>query len=144
MSTLTIDWTRCVGHGVCIAAFGEQLRPDRWGYPDGVTTAGVPVPTRLEQAARDAALARRAHRDRPGLSRRRDRAVTAMAKLGKTPRPGSPDKRDRSPGRHIDRSPMVAEIARATVAEHRILVQGVRDTAGELDRRGGGTAREGH
>lgn len=52
MTTLTIDWTRCAGHGVCTAAFGERLHADRWGYPDGVTAAGVAVPPGLDNAAR--------------------------------------------------------------------------------------------
>lgn len=42
-ATLTIDWARCEGHGVCVAAFREQLERDRWGYPQGIPTSGVPV-----------------------------------------------------------------------------------------------------
>lgn len=49
---LVVDWERCAGHGVCAAALGEQVDLDRWGYPTGVTTAGVPIPRELERAAR--------------------------------------------------------------------------------------------
>jgi ferredoxin len=49
--TLHVDWTRCVGHGVCAAALGERVGLDRWGYPT-VATAGVDVPTSLLRAAR--------------------------------------------------------------------------------------------
>ena len=49
---LVVDWTRCVGHGVCAAALGERIHLDRWGYPTGVTTRGVPVPGRMRDAAR--------------------------------------------------------------------------------------------
>lgn len=41
--TLTIDWARCEGHGVCVAAFRERLERDRWGYPHGIPTSGVPL-----------------------------------------------------------------------------------------------------
>lgn len=41
--TLTIDWARCQGHGVCVAAFRERLERDRWGYPHGIPTSGVPL-----------------------------------------------------------------------------------------------------
>lgn len=33
MSTVTIDWQRCRGHGVCSAALPELLELDEWGYP---------------------------------------------------------------------------------------------------------------
>lgn len=49
---LVLDWQRCVGHGVCAAALGEQVDLDRWGYPTGVGTRGVAVPRGLERAAR--------------------------------------------------------------------------------------------
>lgn len=42
-ATLTIDWSRCQGHGVCMAAFRERLQADRWGYPQGIPTSGVAV-----------------------------------------------------------------------------------------------------
>lgn len=42
-ATLTIDWSRCDGHGVCVAAFRERLERDRWGYPQGIPTSGVHV-----------------------------------------------------------------------------------------------------
>jgi ferredoxin len=49
---LVVDWSRCVGHGVCAAALGEQVSLDRWGYPHGVSTAGVPVDPDLRRAAK--------------------------------------------------------------------------------------------
>lgn len=49
---LVVDWSRCAGHGVCAAALGERIDLDRWGYPTGVTTRGVPVPGRMRDAAR--------------------------------------------------------------------------------------------
>lgn len=54
MTNLQIDWTRCVGHGVCAAAFGEQISLDRWGYPDGVATLGRPIPKTSMRAAKAA------------------------------------------------------------------------------------------
>ncbi len=54
MTTLTIDWTRCRGHGVCLAAFGERLHPDQWGYPQGVTTRGLVLDDGELSAARTA------------------------------------------------------------------------------------------
>jgi ferredoxin len=49
---LQVDWVRCQGHGVCAAAFGEKISLDRWGFPAGVTTSGVPVPDGLEGPAK--------------------------------------------------------------------------------------------
>jgi ferredoxin len=49
---LVVDWERCAGHGVCAAALGERVDLDRWGYPTGVTTGGVPIAGGLERAAR--------------------------------------------------------------------------------------------
>lgn len=54
MATLTIDWTRCEGHGVCLAAFGERLHADRWGFPQGVSTRGTEVADHERGAARTA------------------------------------------------------------------------------------------
>lgn len=48
---LTVDWTRCAGHGVCAAAVGERVGLDRWGYPT-VANGGVDVPDGLLGAAR--------------------------------------------------------------------------------------------
>ena len=53
---LTVDWTRCVGHGVCAAAIGERIDLDTWGYPIGVTTRGEDIPDSLVRAARLAVL----------------------------------------------------------------------------------------
>lgn len=50
--TLTVDWARCTGQGVCAAALGERIALDRWGFPTGVTTGGVDVPVGLVEAAR--------------------------------------------------------------------------------------------
>ena len=49
---LTVDWSRCVGHGVCAAALGERIDLDRWGYPTGVTTRGAQIPHETRGAAR--------------------------------------------------------------------------------------------
>ncbi|HEX6887613.1 MAG TPA: ferredoxin [Candidatus Nanopelagicales bacterium] len=49
---LVVDWERCAGHGVCVAALGERLDLDRWGYPRGVSSRGVAVPAELSGAAR--------------------------------------------------------------------------------------------
>jgi ferredoxin len=49
---LVVDWERCAGHGVCAAALGERVDLDRWGYPTGVSTSGVPIARDLEAAAR--------------------------------------------------------------------------------------------
>ncbi|MFN8124934.1 MAG: ferredoxin [Candidatus Nanopelagicales bacterium] len=54
MTTLTIDWTRCQGHGVCLAAFPERLDGDRWGYPQGVDTRGSELAPDEISAARTA------------------------------------------------------------------------------------------
>jgi ferredoxin len=49
---LLVDWSRCLGHGVCAAALGERIDLDRWGYPLGVSARGVPVAGRSHDAAR--------------------------------------------------------------------------------------------
>jgi ferredoxin len=49
---LTVDWSRCAGHGVCAAALGERIALDHWGYPAGVTTRGAPIPADQLNAAR--------------------------------------------------------------------------------------------
>lgn len=49
---LTVDWSRCAGHGVCAAALGERIDLDRWGYPTGVSTRGVGIPADKVEAAR--------------------------------------------------------------------------------------------
>jgi ferredoxin len=35
MSTkaLTVDWTRCDGHGLCARLFPERVALDEWGFP---------------------------------------------------------------------------------------------------------------
>jgi ferredoxin len=33
MQTLTIDWTRCDGHGLCRALLPERIELDEWGFP---------------------------------------------------------------------------------------------------------------
>ena len=30
---LTIDWTRCDGHGICSSLLPELIQMDEWGYP---------------------------------------------------------------------------------------------------------------
>lgn len=67
-ATLTVDWLRCAGHGVCAAAFAERVRLDDWGFPDGVPTRGTPIAPDERDAARLAvrscpAAALRLHRE---------------------------------------------------------------------------------
>lgn len=31
--TLSIDWIRCDGHGLCAELFPERIALDEWGYP---------------------------------------------------------------------------------------------------------------
>ncbi len=33
VQTLTIDWTRCDGHGLCRALLPERIELDEWGFP---------------------------------------------------------------------------------------------------------------
>jgi ferredoxin len=30
---ITIDWTRCDGHGLCAALLPERIELDEWGFP---------------------------------------------------------------------------------------------------------------
>lgn len=55
---LALDWTRCDGHGLCLALLPNSVRRDDWGYPI------------LDQAA----LAEESERDRA-------RAVSACPSL---------------------------------------------------------------
>ncbi len=32
-TTLSIDWTRCDGHGLCAALMPERFTLDEWGFP---------------------------------------------------------------------------------------------------------------
>ncbi len=48
-STVTIDWRRCRGHGVCSAALQELITLDEWGYP---VMPDATVPDDLKTAAR--------------------------------------------------------------------------------------------
>jgi ferredoxin len=47
VSTLTVDWTRCDGHGLCAALLPELVDLDGWGYP----VVGGIVPPTLRSAA---------------------------------------------------------------------------------------------
>lgn len=49
MSTVTIDWRRCRGHGVCAAALHELVTLDEWGFP---VMPDPNVPDDLHAAAR--------------------------------------------------------------------------------------------
>ena len=33
MQTLSIDWTRCDGHGLCAALAPGRITRDEWGFP---------------------------------------------------------------------------------------------------------------
>ena len=55
---LSVDWTRCEGHGLCAALAPELIGLDPWGYP--IVADEVPA-------------------DRAGLARRATRICPAMA-----------------------------------------------------------------
>jgi ferredoxin len=62
MSTVTIDWRRCRGHGVCAAALPEVVSLDQWGFPvvlDAEVPEGSDDAARLAQATCPAAALRR-------------------------------------------------------------------------------------
>jgi len=48
---LTVDWTRCRGHGLCAHIVPELVQPDRLGFP---VMLDMPVPQWLERGARQA------------------------------------------------------------------------------------------
>ena len=48
---LSIDWTRCRGHGLCAHLVPELVQLDRQGYP---VPLDMPVPPWLEREARQA------------------------------------------------------------------------------------------
>mgnify|MGYP003600392590 FL=1 len=61
MSTVTIDWRRCRGHGVCAAALQEMVTLDEWGYPvmpDPTVSDDLVVAARMAQATCPAAALR--------------------------------------------------------------------------------------
>jgi NADH:ubiquinone oxidoreductase subunit F (NADH-binding)/ferredoxin len=68
MTRLTVDWTRCRGHGLCARLVPELVRLDEHGYPE---LLAAPVPFWLARDARQAvemcpALALRLTTDEPG------------------------------------------------------------------------------
>ena len=48
---LVVNWTTCVGHGLCADLLPELIRLDDWGYP---IVAPGPIPPELEAHARRA------------------------------------------------------------------------------------------
>jgi len=51
---LSIDWTRCDGHGLCHALLPGQIEVDEWGFPilrDTSVSAGDEPATRRAIAA---------------------------------------------------------------------------------------------
>lgn len=55
---MSIDFTRCAGHGGCIDLLPELLTADPWGYPAsaaGPLRSGVPLPPETIRPAREAA-----------------------------------------------------------------------------------------
>ena len=42
---LVVDWSKCVGHGMCAELLPELIRLDDWGYP---IIAPGPIPPELE------------------------------------------------------------------------------------------------
>lgn len=46
---ITIDWTRCDGHGLCRALLPARIDVDEWGFP---LIADTGVPSDLETDAR--------------------------------------------------------------------------------------------
>jgi ferredoxin len=49
---IDIDWTACVGHGLCSELLPEHITLDEWGYP---LADGRPLPPRTVKRARRAA-----------------------------------------------------------------------------------------
>jgi ferredoxin len=49
---LHIDWTRCVGHGLCGELLPELLDRDPWGYP--LPRNDLAVPAELAEPTRQA------------------------------------------------------------------------------------------
>jgi ferredoxin len=48
---LVVNWTTCVGHGMCAELLPELIRLDDWGYP---IVAPGPIPPELEALVRQA------------------------------------------------------------------------------------------
>jgi ferredoxin len=42
---LVVDWSKCVGHGMCAELLPELIHLDDWGYP---IIDGRPIPTELD------------------------------------------------------------------------------------------------
>ncbi|MCW2871056.1 ferredoxin [Actinacidiphila oryziradicis] len=51
---IDIDWTGCVGHGLCAELLPEHITLDEWGCP---LADGRPLPPRTVKRARKAAAA---------------------------------------------------------------------------------------
>ncbi len=51
---LVVNWTKCVGHGLCAELVPELIRLDDWGYP--IVEPG-PIPPALQEHARRAIAA---------------------------------------------------------------------------------------
>ena len=88
---LTVDWTRCQGHGLCARVVPELVRLDEHGYPEFLD---APVPFWLSRDAKQAvdmcpALA---------LSLTRVTAEPALSALPAAAGPHVPDLTSRSPG----------------------------------------------
>jgi ferredoxin len=64
-AVLTVDWTRCDGHGLCAALLPRRITRDEWGFPvlhnAGVDTADEPDVRRAVAACPALAL----YLDRP-------------------------------------------------------------------------------
>jgi ferredoxin len=54
MTTVSVDWLRCDGHGVCAEVAPEVFGLDDWGYP---TVSDGPLSRADEKVARRAATA---------------------------------------------------------------------------------------
>jgi len=57
--TLTVDWTRCAGHGLCHALAPDLVDRDEWGFPVLHDAARVDTATARRLAGACPALALR-------------------------------------------------------------------------------------
>jgi ferredoxin len=54
MTAITVDWTRCDGHGLCARLLAEKVTVDEWGFP---IIGDAELEPELVKAARQAATA---------------------------------------------------------------------------------------
>ena len=54
MTTITVDWTLCDGHGLCARLLHEKITLDEWGFP---IIDDPEIEPGLVKSARQAAMA---------------------------------------------------------------------------------------